>query len=101
MSAELQMCLQNDVNMRKKIQKMYSVLLNGKDYFLFNIMENIHWHKALTIHSCVRCYIYSYCPRIGIQPQKGDYAQIYKRTKQIQLKRNFKEKESNFKFPLI
>lgn len=74
---------------------MHSVLPNSKDYFFFNIMENIHWHKALTIHSCVRCYMYSSYPQIrqiGYIKTQGEYAQMYNHTKQIHLQQNFKGK---------
>lgn len=72
---------------------MHSVLSNSKDYFLFNIMENIHWHKALTIHSCVRCYMYSFYPQIRVR-LNGEYAQMHYHTKQIHSQQNFKERKA-------
>lgn len=80
---------------------MRSVLSDSKDYFLFNVMANIHWRKAVTIHSCVRCYIYSPHPQIrqiGSIKTQGQYVRMYNHTKQIHLQLNYKEKKAFYTF---
>lgn len=58
--------------------------------------------KAVTIHSCVRCYIYSSRPHVRqlryIKTQE-EYAQMYNHTKQIRLQLNFKERKAFYTFP--